>query len=115
MVLSVFIFLAGFFIGDAMAINRVNSGKIISLKAFSLTKDEIITKAEFNEIHDGMSYKDIVVIIGGEGEMLSEVGLPGEELYTVIYTYVGKGNKGANASFVFLNDVLTAKAQLGLK
>ncbi|GEC90180.1 hypothetical protein C7J99_22435 [Brevibacillus brevis] len=40
-------------------------------------------------------------IVGGEGEMLAEVGKEGEEGYTIVYMYEGEGTIGANACVLF--------------
>lgn len=74
-----------------------------------------ISKAEFDQIENGMTYEEVVQIIGGEGEVLSEVGEKGTELYTVMYTYDGETGLGANANFTFQNNKLQAKAQFGLE
>ncbi len=74
-----------------------------------------VNKAEFDEIKNGMSYKQIVKIIGGEGEVLSESGSEGEEYHTVMYMYNGDGSIGANANFMFQSGKLLSKSQMGLK
>jgi hypothetical protein len=74
-----------------------------------------VTKAEYDKIQKGMSYEEIKAIIGGEGELTSEMGLPGEEGYTTSYTYNGVGEPGANAAFMFQNGQLYDKLQFGLK
>nr|WP_236870898.1 hypothetical protein [Brevibacillus laterosporus] len=58
-----------------------------------------ISKAEFDEIKNGMSYEEVAKIIGSEGELLSEVGSKGEQFHTVMYMYTGEGDLGANANF----------------
>ena len=62
-----------------------------------------------------MTYEEVVQIIGGEGEVLSEVGEKGTDLYTVMYKYDGESGLGANANFTFQNNKLQAKAQFGLE
>lgn len=54
-------------------------------------------------------------IIGGPGEIMSEVGQKGDDLYTVIYVYKGEGSLGANANFTFQSGKLQMEAQAGLK
>lgn len=81
-------------------------------------KSIVITKAEFEKVQNGMTTKEVFGIIGGKGEVMSEVGEKGSETYTVIYMYKGKGAAGvagANANFTFQDDKLMAKAQVGLK
>lgn len=74
-----------------------------------------ISKAEFDEIKNGMSYEEVAKIIGSEGELLSEVGSKGEQFHTVMYMYTGEGDLGANANFTFQNNKLEMKAQMGLR
>lgn len=75
-----------------------------------------LTKAEFAKIKNGMTYDEVVKIIGSKGEMNSETGAEGDDLYTVMYTW--KGNSlGANANMMFQGNPATvqSKAQFGLK
>jgi len=74
-----------------------------------------MTKAEFGQLATGMSYEDATSIIGGPGEVVSESGTKGGALHTVMYTYKGEGDIGANANVMFQNNKLNTKAQFGLK
>lgn len=74
-----------------------------------------VSKAEFDQIESGMTYEQVKEIIGGEGEVISESGKPGDQFHTVIYHYEGEGELGANASFTFQGGKLVNKAQFGLK
>ncbi|WP_282938718.1 DUF3862 domain-containing protein [Paenibacillus sp. RC67] len=74
-----------------------------------------ITKAKFEKIENGMSYEEVTKIIGGPGELLSEIGNKGEKTHTTVYMYKGEGTIGANANFTFQGGKLLAKAQAGLK
>jgi Domain of Unknown Function with PDB structure (DUF3862) len=74
-----------------------------------------ISKAEFEAIKNGMTYEEVVEIIGSEGEMLSETGEAGTEFHTVIYVWEGEGEFGANANFTFQGGKLMNKSQFGLK
>lgn len=74
-----------------------------------------ISKAEYDQLENGMSYKKVVALVGGEGEQLSETGSPGEEFYTAMYSYDGEGGLGANVSLIFQDDKLMTKSQFGLK
>lgn len=62
-----------------------------------------------------MSYEEVTKIIGGPGELLSEVCKKGDKTYTVVYMFKGEGTIGANANFTFQGGKLLAKAQAGLK
>lgn len=77
--------------------------------------DAPLTKAMFDSIENGMTYEQVVEIIGTEGEMLSEVGKKGDKIHTVVYMWYGKGGIGANANFTFQGGKLLMKAQVGLK
>lgn len=76
---------------------------------------EGISKAEFNEIQNGMTYEEVVSIIGVEGELLSEVGEKGTQFYTVMYVWYGETGLGANANALFQGGKLNSKAQFGLE
>lgn len=77
--------------------------------------DATITKEEFDKISNGMTYEQIVEIIGGEGDKLSESGNEGDQYHTVMYMYNGEGDLGANANFTFQGGKLQNKSQMGLK
>lgn len=76
---------------------------------------ERISLDEFNQLTEGMSYADAVMIIGGEGVVISEVNIA--DVRTVIYQWEGSNDSGfgANANATFQNDQLVSKAQLGLQ
>ncbi|MEG0579510.1 MAG: DUF3862 domain-containing protein [Niameybacter sp.] len=77
--------------------------------------DPNISKAEFDKIVNGMTYEEVVAIIGGNGEVMSEVGVKGDQFHTIMYTYEGEKGFGSNANFTFQAGKLQAKAQLGLQ
>ena len=72
-----------------------------------------ISKAEFEALETGITYEEAVAIIGGEGELSSQVDVAGYD--TKMYTWKGEGSIGANANATFQNNSLTSKAQFGLK
>ncbi|MBD2860405.1 DUF3862 domain-containing protein [Paenibacillus oceani] len=78
------------------------------------SKKSTITKEQYDRINNGMKYKEVVQIVGGEGEIVSESGEKGSKVYAIGVTYEGKGGSGS-ASFVFLGDELKSKSQYGLK
>lgn len=73
-----------------------------------------ITKAEFDQVQNGMTYTDATAIIGGPGELSSELRTPGAP-YTMAYTFAGEGNLGANAMLMWQDGKLVMKSQAGLK
>ena len=75
-----------------------------------------ITLGEYNKIQIGMTLQEVVDIIGGIGEVLSDVDLGiGDEYRTVMYMWEGEGIAGANANITFQGGKVTAKAQFGLE
>jgi hypothetical protein len=89
------------------------TAKAVSSKAAPSKSDGYITKAKFDKIQNGMSYKDVKTIIGSDGDMMSETGTKGDQYYTVIYDW--KAADGiANATFEFQGDKLQTKSQAGL-
>lgn len=74
-----------------------------------------ISKAEFDQIQNGMSYDEVKAIIGSDGEVLSESGQAGEQFHTIMYKWDGEKGFGANANFMFQEGKLQNKSQFGLK
>ena len=75
-----------------------------------------ITLEEFNAIKTGMEYQEVFDIVGGRGEILSEVDLGlGDEYVTIMFTWKGEGSLGANANVTFQGGKVTTKAQFGLE
>lgn len=93
-----------------VAIGAVGCGEVPAVS--SGTK---ITKEKFEKLENGMTYEQVTEIVGGPGELTSEVGKKGEEHYTVSYSYPGEGSLGANAILMFQGNKLNTKAQTGLK
>ena len=77
--------------------------------------DPGISMAEFEKVQTGMTYEEVVKIIGGEGEIQSETGAKGDEYYTVGYKWDGEKGFGSNAIMMFQGNKLDTKAQAGLK
>ncbi len=74
---------------------------------------EYITLDEYNAIKNGMSYEDVVKLIGSEGTSTSESSVG--DITVKIITWYGNGMAGSNANVTFTNDEVTGKAQIGLK
>ena len=78
--------------------------------------DEKISLDEFNQIKNGMTYDEVVSIIGSKGELLSESDLGiGSEYVTTMWMWEGKGSIGANANVMFQDGKVVNKAQFGLE
>lgn len=71
------------------------------------TAADYITFAEFNQIEDGMTYDEVVEIIGKDGTLSSQSG------NVALYTWHGK-NSGV-ASVMFVDNCVLSKSQAGLK
>lgn len=82
------------------------------MKGFIIT-EERLNLEKFNEIKIGMTYEEVVGIIGEEGTVLSETEIA--NIRTVIYSWYGDGITGANANVTFQNGEVISKAQIGLK
>jgi hypothetical protein len=70
-----------------------------------------VTKANFDRIETGMSYPEVVSILGKSGEELSRVELAG--IVTVMYSWKKPLSVG-NMNAMFQNGKLVSKAQFGL-
>ena len=78
----------------------------------------VVSKDKFSAIHEGMTYREVVTIIGTEGEELSSnkmEGVPGvmPSVSTKMYTW--QNGDGSIMNAMFQNDKLIQKAQFGLK
>lgn len=79
----------------------------------NMTKDKV-TLEKFNAISAGMSYKEVVDVIGFEGDLNSQVDLQmGDAYKTEIYTWANP--TGSNMNATFQGGVVVSKAQVGLK
>ena len=78
----------------------------------------VVSKDKFSAIHEGMTYREVVTIIGAEGEELSSnkiEGVPGVMPSVSTKMYAWQNSDGSNMNAMFQNDKLIQKAQLGLK
>lgn len=79
------------------------------------TNSPTITLDEFNKIRKGMTYSEVVGIIGGYGEQVSESS-SGDYTITMYMWHGDDYDKtGANANILFTNGEVDTKAQFGLK
>lgn len=87
----------------------------LGLAAFSVpafASDCSVTKAQYQALRDGISYRQAVQILGCEGEEMSSSEIAGYK--TVMYMWEGEGF-GGNMDAMFQNDAMVSKAQFGLK
>lgn len=79
-----------------------------------LKKDqEIISLNEFYQIAEGMSYNDVVSVIGCDGKIVSQSQAP--NYVFVMMKWQGNGRLGSNAIISFENGRVTSKSQYRLK
>ena len=69
----------------------------------------LITFAQYEKLEVGMSVEEVIEILGGEGEALSEA----ENM--VVYNYKGAAGNGGNAVIAFQGGKLLTKAQSGFE
>ncbi|WP_374722582.1 hypothetical protein [Peribacillus tepidiphilus] len=76
-------------------------------------KAGVLTKEKFDHIENGMTYEEVVSIIGSEGVVISETGDKGSQFHTVMYEFETDGFM-SNANMMFQGGKLVSKAQVGL-
>ncbi|QKY68731.1 DUF3862 domain-containing protein [Lentibacillus sp. CBA3610] len=76
--------------------------------------DSTITGEEFEQISNGMTYEEVVEIIGSEGTVQSETGEEDSEFHTIIYSWDGADGWGSNAMLTFQDGQLQSKSQAGV-
>lgn len=93
--------------------DKVNSKSQSGLSGSSTAKDgdADISMDKYNQIKNGMSYEEIVKIIGSEGEQSSNSKIGDIE----ISSYRWKGPNYSNIFGTFRDNKLTSKSQNGLK
>ena len=72
---------------------------------------DVVTKDEYQKIKTGMTYSEVVAVIGAEGE---EVSSGGEGRFRTIMV-MWQNPSGSNMNAMFQNDKLANKAQFGLE
>lgn len=108
---------------NAINPNHQNNGSINSIVTSNNVTEAVtnvvdddnqtIDKSEFNQIQNGMTYEQVVKIIGNAGELTSENEIAGFK--SQMYMWKGHGGIGANANAMFQNGKLMSKAQFGLE
>ncbi|MGX7596336.1 DUF3862 domain-containing protein [Planococcus plakortidis] len=73
----------------------------------------VLTSEKYDQITSGMSYEEVVEIIGSEGTVMSETGEAGSEFHTVMYEWDTDGFMSA-ANFMFQGNKLQSKSQIGV-
>lgn len=73
----------------------------------------LLTEEKFSKITDGMTYEEVVNIIGSEGTVMSETGTPGSAFHTVMYEFKTDGFMSVS-TMTFQGGKLINKTQFGL-
>ena len=74
--------------------------------------DVEISLEQYNSIETGMSYDDVVGLLGGEGTLLSDTNISNST--SQIYQWSGS-SLGSNATITFSDGKVMSKAQFGLE
>ena len=74
-------------------------------------QEEKMTLEKFNKIETGMTYQQVVDIVGEEGTLSTESSY-GDQTMKIYYWYAKNGI--SNATISFMNGKVTAKSQIGL-
>jgi hypothetical protein len=79
----------------------------------TLAASATMTLDEFNQLQPGMTYEDVVAIVGGEGtvQFQNESG----SYSSISYKWPGNGDSLSEASVLFQNGGLSSKNQFGLE
>lgn len=97
-----------------LAGDTANTQNITQTESSITQKQEKMTLEKFNKIKTGMTYKQVVEIIGEEGTVLSETDLGDSKYKTTIYCWYAD-NGIANANVTIQGGKVVSKAQAGLK
>ncbi|AUS08335.1 hypothetical protein C1X05_05485 [Laceyella sacchari] len=77
----------------------------------AVKENDEVTMEEFKKIKNGMTYEEVVKIIGFEGTEMSSSEIGG--IKTIMYSW--QNDDGSNMNAMFQNNKLNTKAQFGLK
>jgi hypothetical protein len=72
-----------------------------------------VTMVNYQRLQTGMTYEEVVAILGSPGQELSSNEIAG--IRTVMYMWSGGSFTGANMNAMFQNDGMVQKAQFGLR
>ncbi len=102
----------------ALALSACGGGSNnTSSSAAQAKEDKDISLSEYEAIQDGMTYAQVVEVVGCEGteQSSSNIDAGSSSIKTVMYTWEGNGGPGSNANVTIQNDKVVSKAQIGLK
>lgn len=95
--------------GYEVSFGSVKEGRYITPRA-PFSPPPVVMKFHYDQIQEGMSYSDVVRIIGVAGTEQSRSTFAG--ITTVLYGW--SNSNGSNMNAMFQNDKLITKAQVGL-
>jgi hypothetical protein len=85
-----------------------------NIEAPAIPKDTTgVNMENYSKLQTGMSYEEVVSILGKQGEEMSSNDIGGYR--TIMYKWDGDTGFGANMNAMFQNGELIQKAQFGLK
>jgi hypothetical protein len=101
----------------AILFNIVFPGIMSCLFAGCGSAPNVVTMAEYSQVQNGMTYQQVLSVIGQTGEEVSSAAAPGTTGGTVseTQTYQWKNPDGSSMTVIFWNKKLMGKAQHGLK
>ncbi|MGE7999678.1 hypothetical protein ACQKOF_13530 [Lysinibacillus sp. NPDC093190] len=82
----------------------------------SATKEKVATKLtaeKFRQIIEGMTYEEVIKIVGSKGKMISEIGTAGEPNHTILYDFETDGSLTA-VNMMFKGGKLIKKTPMGM-
>ncbi len=102
----------GLILPDERGSNLINSeNKIVDARSPAASASGV-TLSQYNKVQTGMSYDEVIKILGKPNQELSRSEMAG--FVTVMYMWNGV-TAGANMNAMFQNDALINKAQFGLR
>lgn len=85
---------------------------VLNMEDYSDTENEKLTLDKFYQIEAGMTYQQVVDIVGEEGTLSTESSYENQTMQ-IYYWYASNGI--SNATISFMNGKVTAKSQIGLE
>ena len=90
------------------------------LPSFNIGQSGPATLAKFNRTQHGMTYEEVVQIVGAQGTLQGSnriEGIPGlmDSIVSESYIWRGRGNSNAAMSIIFQNNRVFQKVQIGLR
>ena len=95
-----------------------NNGTTAAANSNTTANAGTITKAQYDQINNGMTYDQVKQIIGSDGSKLSESTYKDAQGNTVnvqIFYWQGNGSSDSNANITFQGNTVASKSSYGLK